>query len=146
MSAGGVEEIGPKGAWEALATDKPTLMIDVRTTAEWSFVGAPDLGALNQSVAFIEWQSFPSMGVNQNFAEEALSAADQANAEEIYFICRSGARSMNAAMTTSAAAAAAGRKLTCINVSEGFEGDPNAQGHRGELNGWKANGLPWRQS
>ncbi len=146
MSAGGVGEVGPKEAWDALASAKPTLMIDVRTTAEWSFVGAPDLSALNQPMAFIEWQSFPSMGLNQNFADEALGAAEQTKAEEIYFICRSGARSMNAAMTTSAAAAAAGRQLTCFNVSEGFEGDPNANGHRGEINGWKANGLPWRQS
>ena len=146
MVAGGVGEVDPKGAWEALASAKPTLMIDVRTTAEWSFVGAPDLSALNQPMAFIEWQSFPSMGVNQDFAAEALGAADQTKAEEIYFICRSGARSMHAAMATSAAAAAAGRQLTCFNVNEGFEGDPDANGHRGELNGWKATGLPWRQS
>lgn len=146
MEAGGVGEVDPKGAWEALASATPTLMIDVRTTAEWSFVGAPDLSALNQPMAFIEWQSFPSMGVNQDFAAEALGAADQTKAEEVYFICRSGARSMHAAMTTSAAAAAAGRQLTCFNVSEGFEGDPDANGHRGKLNGWKASGLPWRQS
>lgn len=146
MSAGEVGEVGPKEAWEALASTKPTLMIDVRTTAERSFVGAPDLSALNQPMAFIEWQSFPSMGVNQNFTDEALGAAEQTKAEEIYFICRSGARSMNAAMTISAAAAAAGLQLTCFNVAEGFEGDPNANGHRGEINGWKANGLPWRQS
>ena len=146
MDAGGVGEVDPKGAWEALASTTPTLMIDVRTTAEWSFVGAPDLSALNQPMAFIEWQSFPSMNVNQNFAAEALGAAEQTKAEEVYFICRSGARSMSAAMTTSTAAAAAGRKLVCFNVATGFEGDPAANGHRGELNGWKANGLPWRQS
>ena len=146
MGAGGVGEVDPKGAWEALASDKPTLMIDVRTTAEWTFVGAPDLSALNQPMAFIEWQSYPAMGVNQNFAAEALGAAQQTAAEQIYFICRSGARSMHAAMTTSAAAAAAGRQLTCFNVAEGFEGTPNAEGRRGETDGWKARGLPWRQS
>lgn len=142
----GVGEVDPKSAFEALSSSKPTLMIDVRTTAEWNFVGAPDLGALNQPMAFIEWQSYPAMGVNQTFAAEALGAAEQTKAEEIYFICRSGARSMHAAMTTSAAAAAAGRKVACFNVAEGFEGDPDANGHRGEINGWKAHGLPWRQS
>jgi len=146
MSAGEVGEVDPKGAWEAIASQKPTLMIDVRTTAEWTFVGAPDLGALNQPIAFIEWQSYPAMGVNQSFAAEALGVAEQTKAEEIYFICRSGARSMHAAMTTNAAAAAAGRKVTCFNVAEGFEGDPDADGHRGNINGWKAHGLPWRQS
>ncbi len=146
MSAGGVGEVDPKGAWEALASEKPTLMIDVRTSAEWSFVGAPDLGALNQPMAFIEWQSYPAMGVNQNFSAEALGVAEQTKAEEIYFICRSGARSMQAALTTSAAAVAAGRQLACFNVAEGFEGDPDVDGHRGNVNGWKAHGLPWRQS
>lgn len=146
MGAGGVGEVGPKDAWEAMASSRPTLMIDVRTTREWSMVGVPDLSSLNQPVAFIEWQSFPAMAINQNFVEEALGAADQTDAEEIYFICRSGVRSLHAAMTTSAAAAATGRKLACFNVATGFEGDPNAQGDRGELNGWIANGLPWRQS
>ncbi len=146
MSAGGVGEVDPKGAWEALASEKSTLMIDVRTTAEWNFVGAPDLGALDQPMAFIEWQSYPAMGVNQNFSAEALGVAEQTKAEEIYFICRSGARSMQAALTTSAAAAAAGRQLACFNVAEGFEGDPDVDGHRGNVNGWKAHGLPWRQS
>ena len=37
MSAGGVGEVGPKEAWEALASTKPTLMIDVRTTAGVEF-------------------------------------------------------------------------------------------------------------
>ena len=146
MQAGEVGEVDPKAAWQALSSDKPTLLIDVRTQAEWSFVGAPDLSALNQPVAFIEWQSFPSMGVNQTFATDALKAIEQTKAEEVYFICRSGARSLHAAYATSAAAAASSRTMAFFNVSEGFEGDPNASGHRGELNGWKAHGLPWRQS
>jgi rhodanese-related sulfurtransferase len=58
----------------------------------------------------------------------------------VYFICRSGARSLAAAQ----AAAAAGYK-SVYNVAEGFEGPPNADGHRGEVAGWKAAGLPWRQ-
>lgn len=146
MQAGDVGEVDPNGAWQALSSDRPTLLIDVRTQAEWSFVGAPDLSEINQPVAFIEWQSFPSMGVSQSFASDAMNAIEQTKAEEVYFICRSGARSMHAAHATSAAAAASGRSVTCFNVSEGFEGDPNAAGHRGQMNGWKAHGLPWRQS
>lgn len=146
MGAGDVGEVNPKDAWEAMASDRPTLMIDVRTSKEWSMIGVPDLSSLDQPVAFIEWQSFPTMDVNQTFADDALGAADQTNAEEIYFICKSGVRSLHAAMTTSAAAAAAGRKLTCFNVAEGFEGNPYAQAGSGESNGWIANGLPWRQS
>ena len=146
MGAGGVGEVGPKDAWEALASSRRTLLIDVRTTREWSLIAVPDLSSLDQPVAFIEWQTFPTMEVNHNFAAEALGVADETKAEEVYFICRSGVRSMHAAMTTSAAAAAAGRQLTCFNVAEGFEGGPNALQVRGDLNGWKANGLPWRHS
>jgi rhodanese-related sulfurtransferase len=32
------------------------------------------------------------------------------------------------------------------NIAGGFEGDPDGMRHRGLVNGWKAEGLPWRQS
>jgi rhodanese-related sulfurtransferase len=35
---------------------------------------------------------------------------------------------------------------TTYNVANGFEGQIDAAGHRGTLNGWKAEDLPWRQS
>lgn len=146
MQAGGVGEVDPQTAWDALASDTKTLLVDVRTRAEWSFVGAPDLSALRQPVAFIEWQSFPTMTMNGSFAADVLGAVDQTEAEEVYFICRSGARSMSAAHATSAAAAAAGKQIACFNVAEGFEGDLNTEAKRGETNGWKARGLPWGQS
>ena len=33
----------------------------------------------------------------------------------------------------------------CYNVLEGFEGDKDADGHRGTIGGWKVAGLPWIQ-
>jgi len=46
MGADGVGEVGPKDAWEALASSRRTLLIDVRTTREWSLIGVPDLSSL----------------------------------------------------------------------------------------------------
>ncbi|MHA1113507.1 MAG: rhodanese-like domain-containing protein, partial [Alphaproteobacteria bacterium] len=57
------------------------------------------------------------------------------------FLCRSGARSMAAAMAMTALG-----HTDCRNIVEGFEGDLNGDHHRGEASGWKAAGLPWEQS
>lgn len=141
-----VGEVGPRAAWDALAGDKPALLIDVRTRAEWSFVGLPLAPEGAPGPVLIEWQSFPSMEVNPSFADAALAAVDDAGAETAFFICRSGVRSMRAAELVAAQAAAMGRRLDCVNVATGFEGDLDASGHRGRANGWKAAGLPWRQS
>lgn len=143
--AGGVGEIDPEGAFQALR-EGGAILIDVRTRAEWSFVGAPDLSGTGADLAMIEWQGFPTMAVNPDFPQNAVDATRRAGAQTAYFICRSGARSLRAAYATAEAAAAAGVALTCVNVAEGFEGDLDATGRRGLLNGWKARGLPWRQS
>lgn len=136
-------EVNPDEAWAALTSEKKTLLIDVRTRAEWSFVGVPDTSSSGARTALIEWQSFPSMARNEAFVAEATEAIESTSAEEIYFLCRSGARSMQAAM---AIADASGGRVACFNVAEGFEGDLDGGGHRGVANGWKARGLPWRQT
>ena len=65
---------------------------------------------------------------------------------KIFFMCRSGARSMQAAQAVAAALSATGQSGECINIKEGFEGDLGADQHRGATSGWKAAGLPWKQS
>ena len=149
--------VSPTDAWTALQDQTiPALLIDVRTRAEWSFVGVPDLSQLGQQAAFIEWQSFPTMEQNGAFTSAAMSLvqqmgveqtqAEQPGAKAIYFLCRSGVRSHHAAVAMTAACSRIGHDVACINIAEGFEGDLNGEGRRGEMNGWKAHGLPWRQS
>lgn len=148
MSDGLQPEIGvadPDAVWRALESEPAALLVDVRTRAEWSFVGAPDLSAVNKSPAFIEWRSYPSLAPNPRFLEALDEAAAAAGEGAIYFICRSGGRSAEAARAAQAHFAASGRPIPCVNVVEGFEGDLDAAGHRGGVNGWKARGLPWRQ-
>ncbi len=111
----------------------------MRTDAEWLFVGVPDLGAIAKQPLLIPWQVFPAMQVNAGFAEAARRAGALPG-QPLYFICRSGQRS--------AAAAEAMREAGfahVYNVAGGFEGPPDADGHRGTVAGWKAEGLPWRQ-
>jgi rhodanese-related sulfurtransferase len=136
----------PETAWAALEAQPDALLVDVRTRAEWSFVGVPELGGIGGETVLIEWRSYPSMVPNPDFLPMLSRAVDDRGARTVFFICRSGARSHDAAVAAAAHFAASGRRVACVNVLEGFEGDLDGEGHRGRLGGWKARGLPWRQS
>ena len=115
----------------------------MRTVAEWNFVGLPDLEGLGRRVHCVEWQGFPTGAQNPGFTAEAtqtLGAAGAAKSDPVLLLCRSGARSRAAAIALTATG-----YEQAFNVAGGFEGDVDGQGHRGNLNGWKASGLPWRQ-
>lgn len=142
----GVNEATPTETWTTLAASPKTLLVDVRTRAEWSFVGTPDLTPLGRDVLLCEWVQFPAMVPNPRFVSDVDAAVTQGGVEAVYFLCRSGARSLAAAQAMQTHFAAQGRPVRCVNVREGFEGDLDASGHRGALNGWKARGLAWRQS
>ena len=134
-----VPDIGPKATWQSLSEESDAALVDVRTDAEWNFVGLPDLSAIGKQPLLIPWQIYPSMQVNGHFADQ-LHKAGLTPLHRIYFICRSGARSLAAGQ----AAQAAGFPHA-FNVADGFEGPVDAEGHRGTVAGWKAEGLPWRQ-
>ena len=108
-------------------------LVDVRTRAEWEWVGrVPD-------AVEIEWKQSHNMETNPDFLVDLQKQVPK-NAV-LLFICRSGARSAQAAK----AATMIGYG-DCYNVLEGFEGDLDQAGHRGTINGWKVAGLPWKQS
>jgi rhodanese-related sulfurtransferase len=131
-------DLTPRAAWDALAADPDAVLVDVRTQAEWVFVGLPDLSALGRRVVALEWTSFPGGAQNGQFLSQLEGVAPRD--AQVLFLCRSGHRSVAAAD----AAARAGW-LRSYNVLDGFEGDLDADGHRG-ARGWRAEGLPWRQS
>jgi rhodanese-related sulfurtransferase len=134
-----VEDVSPRAALEALRTDPDAVLVDVRTDAEWNYVGIPDLSEAGKQPVLIPWQVFPTMQVNGNFTEH-LERAGATPDHKIYFLCRSGVRSVAAAQAAQAAGFA-----QSFNIANGFEGPPDAEGHRGHIAGWKAEGLPWRQ-
>ena len=134
-----VENVTAQQAWDAVRDDPRGQVVDVRTDAEWAYVGVPDLGEAGKRPVLIPWQFFPSMQVNGHFTEQ-LKQAGFTPEHRIYFLCRSGARSLAAAQ----AAIQAGFPHA-YNVADGFEGPPDEEGHRGTVAGWKAAGLPWQQ-
>lgn len=134
-----VEDIAPTKVWETLRSDNRARLVDVRTDAEWAYVGLPDLAETGQDPVLIPWQVFPAMQVNGAFTDH-LRQAGLTPENKLFFLCRSGARSLAAAR----AAQAAGYP-DAYNIQDGFEGPPDSEGHRGTVAGWKAEGLPWRQ-
>jgi rhodanese-related sulfurtransferase len=131
-------------AYALLEGDSSSALIDVRTQAEWTYVGTPDLQPLGKTPLFLEWQSYPSMAVDDNFPvrlEALLKSAGVERGAPLVFLCRSGARSRHAAVAMTSAGWG-----PCFNVSDGFEGPLDVSRRRGGVGGWKAGGLPWSQT
>jgi len=132
-------DVSSKEAWDALSRDPEAVLVDVRTDAEWAYVGLPDLSELGKIPILVPWQSFPDMQVNSSFTEEIVAKGVRPE-QTVFLICRSGQRSRHAAMALTAAGFS-----RCFNVSDGFEGGHDPERHRGTVEGWKAAGLPWTQ-
>ena len=123
----------PTEAAQLLQEHPDAVLVDVRSRAEWDFVGRVP-GAME-----IEWKSYPGMQLNPHFLEELTAHVPK---EAItMFLCRSGGRSHD----TAALAAQSGYKAA-YNVLEGFEGDRDPEGHRNTVGGWRAAELPWFQN
>jgi len=123
-----------------LNDDASAVLVDVRSAAEWSFVGVPDLGALGREVVFVAWKVYPGMVLNAGFVDE-IRERNVATDAPLLIFCRSGVRSKAAAIALTGEGFG-----PCYNVAGGFEGDTDDQKHRGLTGGWKAAGLPWIQS
>ena len=140
-SLGYAGDLSATDAWALLQSDPAAQLVDVRTVAEWSFVGLPDLAGIGRQVHCVEWQSYPSMAQNPSFVAQAGAAIGSRKDAPVLLLCRSGGRSRAAAMAMTAAG-----YEQAYNVAGGFEGDLDKNSHRGGANGWKAAGLPWRQT
>ena len=133
--------ITPEQAWKLLSDNPDAVLVDVRTDAEWRFVGVPDLSSLGRKVVFIEWNRSNGQ-FNENFLTELrdrIGPATGGGERPVVFLCRSGNRSIGAAEVATEAGI-----TPAYNVLDGFEGQIDAHGHRGGT-GWRAIGLPWNQ-
>jgi rhodanese-related sulfurtransferase len=138
-----IDSLPVEETWTRLSQDQGSVLVDVRTSAEWAYVGLPDLTSIGKKPVLVEWVNFPGKQINQAFVSQLTDALTKIGANkdtELFFLCRSGGRSLSAAR----AMAAAGYSR-CRNVADGFEGPPDPNRHRGGLGGWKAKGLPWVQ-
>ena len=121
----------PAEAYEVWQLAPGARLVDVRTRAEWDWVGRIP-GAVE-----IEWNTYPGSQPNPDFLAQIRRQVDREAL--IMIICRSGVRSHNAASLASTPGFTA-----CYNVLEGFEGDIDANGQRGKVGGWRRAGLPWK--
>jgi len=141
--AGYAGDLSPQESWSRMSGDGAAQLIDVRTDAEWNFVGVPDLSNLGRETLLCEWQHFPS-APNPEFVQQVKEGLEQTSYQPgapLFFLCRSGARSRAAAIAMTKAGYG-----PCFNISDGFEGALDHERHRGGSGGWKASGLPWVQS
>ena len=133
-------DVSPKEAWDALQNDLRAQLIDVRTAAEWSFAGLPVLDSIGKTPETLSWKFYPHFDLNPDFIAR-LEQRHPDKTAPLYFLCKSGGRSADAAM----AATQAGY-THAYNIQDGFEGDLNTHHQRGGTSGWKAAGLPWQQA
>lgn len=127
-------------AWDICQQDPRALLIDVRSSMEYLFVGHPK-GAIH-----IPWIDEPDWIVNEHFATEirklALGGLKESSTDDvpIILICRSGNRSDEAGKTLIKAGI-----RNVYHIDEGFEGKLDDKHHRSTLGGWRFHGLPWEQ-
>jgi rhodanese-related sulfurtransferase len=123
----------PSEAYQILQLAPGAKLVDVRSKAELDFVGRIP------NAVEIEWATYPGMKPNPHFLASLEQQVDKESL--VMFLCRSGARSHNAAVTAEQAGF-----NEVYNIVEGFEGDKDKSEQRNKLNGWRAKGLPWVQS
>lgn len=123
--------LSPQLAWELYSRDEAQL-VDVRTAEERKFVGHVP------GTVHVAWATGTALTRNPRFARELESKVKKDGV--VLLLCRSGKRS---ALAAEVAAKAGFTRV--FNVLEGFEGEIDANQHRGGGDGWRFHGLPWVQ-
>ncbi len=130
-----MKHLTPTQAWEYLQQRRDALFVDVRMEIEYLYVGHPP------GVVHVPWYEYPEMQAHpERFVEQVRQEAGGNLARPVVLLCRSGKRTFDAGLALEAAGFA-----EVVNVLHGFEGDLDARFHRGTVNGWRHDGLPWEQ-
>ncbi len=130
-------------AWYFLSQHTDSALVDVRTDAEWHYVGIPELSGINKHPILVSLLLFPHNDLNHSFKQQVLEEIGnlQKPIKHLFFICRTGGRSQKAAEIFDEM-----NLYQVYNVVDGFEGDLDGHSQRNKINGWKFAKLPWRQS
>lgn len=136
-----IHDLTPQQAHELVQENPRAVLIDVRSSMEFLFVGHPK-GAIH-----VPWIDEPDWKINPHFAAQVrqvmlggISPHGGGHAAPVVLICRSGKRSLEA-----------GELLVkegfsdVYHITEGFEGDLDETHHRSTTGGWRFHGLPWEQ-
>ena len=127
-----MDHLEPKQAYEFLHKNPDAVFIDCRSEMEYLFVGHP-AGAIH-----VAWNDGPNCDINPEFVAHVKKATSVNR--PIILICRSGNRSLDAGRALEEAGFS-----KVYNVLHGFEGELDADHHRGARTGWRFEGLPWEQ-
>ena len=129
----------PKMAVERLQNNPQALFVDVRSKAEYKYVGYPENSILIPWIDDPDWE--PNPEAFSDAVMQELDGRENLSDTEIILICRSGFRSNEALKCLE------NKGFTQVSdVASGFEGDLDENDHRGNLNGWRHDGMPWSQS
>ena len=128
-----MKHLKPREAFEFLQKNPQAVLVDCRSESEFLFVGHP-LGAHN-----VAWNDGPDWEINPRFVGQVAKVASMDR--PVVVICRSGQRSVAAGLELEKSGFS-----EVYNVLEGFEGPIDEQHHRGEIGGWRKEGLPWKQT
>ena len=128
-----MKHLKPREAYEFMQHNPQAVLIDCRSEMEYLFVGHP------HGAHHVAWNDGPDWDVNPHFVGQVkkVASADR----PVVLICRSGQRSVAAGVELENAGF-----NDVYNVLEGFEGSLDERRHRGTLNGWRKEGLPWEQT
>lgn len=129
-----MKHLTPREAYEFLAANPSALFVDCRSEMEFLFVGHP-VGAIH-----VAWNDGPDWDINPHFVGEVKKLAGHSGERAVVLICRSGNRSIAAGEALEAAGFE-----SVFNVLHGFEGAMDERHHRGQVDGWRFDGLPWAQ-
>lgn len=135
-----LNEISPQQAMDILNADSRALLVDIRSSMEYLFVGHPS-GAVH-----VPWIDEPDWLVNPDFVKEIRQLLLGGVCEQsdggppVILICRSGKRSKEAGIALIEAGI-----QNVYHIDEGFEGELNEQHQRSSSGGWRFRGLPWEQ-
>jgi len=136
-----LEEISPRAAWQLLQDNPRAILVDIRSSMEYLFVGHP-VGAVH-----VAWIDEPDWDVNPDFVKEirklmlgGVSGVQAGETAPVVLICRSGKRSKEAGDLLIQEGL-----VNISHVDEGFEGDRDDNYQRSTLGGWRFHGLPWEQ-
>ena len=138
-----VPDMSPEDAWTQLSENKKAALVDCRTTREWDAIGVPDLSRIDRAMYLVEWRQAPDMAVNSAFAQQMDDATGGEYPETLFFICRSGARSKEAATFMQDILSSKSVNCSCVNVAEGFEGTQTPEIIAARSSGWRNKNLPW---
>lgn len=144
------EEITPLETYAMIKKDPAHIkIVDVRTRAEYQFIGHPE-GAYLVPLKFFS-NTFKKKGYllvdNTSFSDDIMKRFDP-KADKLFFLCRSGTRAAIALNAVVKAGWSADRVYVILG---GFEGgklkDKNSvfNGQRSG-GGWRNEGLPWTYS